>query len=760
MADNLPDAPWLAKSDELPDAPWAAAPKKEMQPGAKQALSDEEIVAKERGFVPDPVKAGFRSGAEAALFGAPVYGFAAQRAYSENIPFQEALKKERAYQEALSRQNPLSSAVGTGAGILAGTVVPVGVLGTAATRGAQLAGRLTTSPTLRSAASGAILGGGTGAVSGALEKFGTEGYTAEDIARDPAAFAKEVGKSGLIGAGTGAVLSPIVEKALAKTMAPEVAAKVSTLESQGIKPSREMVTGVAAPEGMPSRTAAEMSDEAKRILTEKQQSIITPGIGPDTTAEALGKEGRAAFLAAKQHYEDFTNTPGVLDFGATGPASHVLNFVDSTLTAKGINPNWTDLRNNYPGANDVAKTLQISLQDLESRQAPLTIKDFMQINDELKIARQGARNLNDRQAADAIIAGFKNSINDAVISGIFQGGPANRAAALGKLAQADKSWSEFKKTFEPSRGSDTKIFNRIMKEMIDPNTGYLADTVTPQMTQAAQNIIDANIIHPRLGPALYSKLESTLGSGTPAMDNLNAMIRNNMMKGELKDLPSQITQYTQSSSLPVTLRAFGAKDGNLRSLDAAATDTVETAAAKQKLLDLQNMGKAIEIINKKPISDEKKQAYIMPLIKKYGPTLAGAALGFPHGIEAAIGALAGKGLGETASGIGAIRAARAQRAGAPRELTPEAAGMGIPVMKDSLTMRPVISNVQALEPTEREPGYGIPRQRASGGRVMTADDMIAEMDKHGKKYVQETKPLLKSSDTAIAKALEVANQHI
>ena len=62
---------------------------------------------------------------------------------------------------------------------------------------------------------------------------------------------------------------------------------------------------------------------------------------------------------------------------------------------------------------------------------------------------------------------------------------------------------------------------------------------------------------------------------------------------------------------------------------------------------------------------------------------------------------------------------------------------------------------------EEEPGYGLPPvARATGGRVTTSDDLMAAMERAGKKDVQNTKPLLQSTDTAVAKALEIANQHI
>jgi len=52
------------------------------------------------------------------------------------------------------------------------------------------------------------------------------------------------------------------------------------------------------------------------------------------------------------------------------------------------------------------------------------------------------------------------------------------------------------------------------------------------------------------------------------------------------------------------------------------------------------------------------------------------------------------------------------------------------------------------------------QQRASGGKVMTADDMIVAAERAKNRNNKTTEPLLQVPDEAITKALSVANQHI
>ena len=111
--------------------------------GQKAYAEDEALLAKNRGMVPDAAKAGAWSAGNAALLYAPRAATALYTSYAEDKPYEQALKEQTEYEEALSRQHPTASMVGTGVGLVGGLAVPLGpvaTLGKAA--GAATAARL------------------------------------------------------------------------------------------------------------------------------------------------------------------------------------------------------------------------------------------------------------------------------------------------------------------------------------------------------------------------------------------------------------------------------------------------------------------------------------------------------------------------------------------------------------------------------------------------------------------------------------------
>jgi len=789
MADLLSDADigispspkGEAKGGLLSDADIGLSTPVAVGKGEKQAVADEVLVAKERGYIPDAVKTFARSAADTALFGGPTHAMALTRSYSENIPYQEALAKERAYRDALERQNPKSSMAGTGIGIVGGLLVPAGPIGAAGMRAAQLAGRLGAGATGKAAASGATIGAGFGGLSGAFEKYGTDQFTPGEIA-----------KSAAIGGVGGAALGSAAEKVLGRSVAPEYAAKAAILESQGVPVSRQMVTGIAAPEGAASKTAEEMATKAKEILEQKRQSLIKPEVSQSAGAEALQAAGQKAFKESQAPYKALEAMPESFTFKTPGPSAqgvlpfaekdlqdvfktkqsaytYINDFVRDNIAAKKVNPNWQELTGNYPAANDAQKVLNIHLNHFDNKTSGPTFADILEAKKKLGESYRLARTTDDSIATQAIIDGYKNAVNQAVIDGLFMG---DKGIATANMAIADKGWSQYIKDFNPKKGAESSIFKGILGKMVDPDTGYLAQNLTPEMAQAAQGMIDAKIIDPNLGPSLYKRLQRIVGTDTPAMQNFNSLIKNQMLtpkNGDLSLLPKQIAKYTDSASLPVTLQAFGAKGGNLRSLAANASDSVETVAAKKQLLDLQNMSKAIEIINARPVSDDAKKSMIGALLKKTIPAAAGAAFGYPFGgvLESIIGGVAGKTLGEIGGGVGSIAASRAQRAGAPKTMTKE--GQGFDVPKIPYSVFPVVKDFEELAPAPKESGYRMPRpltingpgsrvERKAGGRV--SDRLIREVERAKKSINSNTESLLNTPDSHVAHALEIANRNL
>ena len=749
-----PPAKGGAKNSLLSDEDIGINPPIAIGPGEKQAAADEALVAKERGYIPDEVKAFTRSAADTALIGAPTHAMALARSYSENLPYKEALAKERAYKEALERQSPKASMAGTGAGLVGSFLVPAGPIGAAGMKAAQLAGRVGLGATGKAAVSGATVGAGFGGLSGVSEKYGTDEFTPEGIA-----------KSAGIGALGGAALGPIAERVLGKSVSPEHAAKAASLESQSVKPSQQMITGMAAPEGAASKTAEDMAAKAKDILEQKRQSLITPDVSPDAGAEALQAAGQKTFKESQAPYKKLESLAEPVNFNVPGSnpnsavTDYITPFVQKNIADKKVNQVWDQLPGNYPAANEVQNVLNIHLQHFDQKAGGPTFADLLQAKKKMGEMYGRARSTDDSVAVQAIIDGYKNAVNQAIIDGMFTG---DKAIASTNWTMADKGWSQYMRDFNPKKGAESSIFKGILAKMVDPDTGYLVQKLTPEMAQAAQGAINSKIIDPKLGPALYNRLQRTIGADTPAMANFNASIKNNMLKaenGDLSSLPKQIIKYTDPASLPVTLQAFGAKGGNLRSLATHASDSAETAAAKKQLLDLQNMGKAIDIINARPISDDAKKSYMFALFKKFAPAVAGASVGYPFGgtMEGIVGGALGKLAGEAGGGIGSIMAAKAQRAGAPKTVLPEGQGFNAPMGGRAF---PVIKDLNQLVPPDREPGYQMPQPlaRKHGGRV--SDQLVRAVDRAKKNINKGTEVLLNTPDSHVAHALEVANRNL
>jgi len=764
---DLPDAPWATpqpKSADLPDAPWATSAN--MQPGEAQAKQDIDIIKQHLGFLPQEVKTGLISAGEAGLFDAPTY-IRAKINQKEGQSFEDALNEERRVNQAYQRQNPVSSAVGTGAGIVGGALVPipgVGPLGSAAAKGAELIGG---GKIAKGIASGATQGSIYGGLSGASEKYGTDQFTPQ-----------EIGKSALFGAGTGAVLTPALESALAKGVSPKDAQTQALLESQGITPSRQMITGRAAEEGAPAKTADEMTAKAKEVLAQKQQSMLTPDVNPLGGAEGIVAAKKTAMEPVQRLFEERPKiegafetiydlpTPDPKDWTSTSFRDVVANSVKNTLGESkvlqdipGGPERFLEFKDLYPQAN---KAHDVMMRLLDTNE-PLNLVNAMSIQQQMNAAYSGAKSA-DKAIVGSLVDGYKKGVQDALEKGLFTG---ETEKAIENIKQSNLLYSKYKKDFEPKYGAESSPWGLVLDKMKDPDTGKFADKVTPEMLQAAQGVLDSKILDPKLGPLMYSRLERTVGQNAPeAMDAFNASLRNKILTPKdpdnLAKLPQQIRDYTTGPSLPVTLKAFGAKTGDLRNLVVSATDDAATQQAKQKVLDLQNFSKAIDLVYARPGNDEAKKSWLYAGLKKLMLPIVGAAVGIPHGAEAVVGALAGQAVGQGASGLSGIIGSNAQRAGAPRMLQLEQAGRGVPMFGG--TMTPSRLNVGAMQPVQEEQNYGYqPVARASGGRInkkMTAEQLLANMEAAKKKDVVATKPLLKLHDTTVAHALAIANQHI
>lgn len=803
--DWVPVSPSSGKDDWTSVS--GAAPTKEFQqPGTKQALSDEAIVAKERGAIPDELKTAYYSAGEMGGFSIPTL-LSAKLEQKKGQTYTDALKEQRDFVEALQRQNPKSSMAGSAVGLVGGVLTPLGPLGTAGAKAAQLAGKVGAGSTGKAIASGATIGSGFGALTGAAEKGFTEDFTPAEIA-----------KSTAFGAITGGALAPVAEKIVSKFVKnPEItltdpstgsirltdkaletarsafggrlsdddlkvlqphlmdafsdkgiteaAAKEALLKAQGIEASKTMATGVKAPPAArEAAQEAELAATSKIMETAEGQRKSLP---ESAMADVYQGAERKLFGEAQKSLEDFKNIPekfqyipvqkqmpdGTIHTDYVNPFSLYLKpEVEKALTKAGQPTSFA--ADEFPKAAIAKKALEtgIGADNLPFTNEGLTVRNIMQVRKRLNGIYKGAEG-EDATAVKNIIAGYDNTVDRLLNNNLFNG---NTAQFQLQRSVSNSLWSNYMKKVYPKEAAEGRLTDQILQKMADPNTGWVSKTLTPEMAQGATGAINAGLMDKNLGPAVYKRIQQTIGAGTPEMETFNAAIRNNIFNATdpktgtvtTDNLLKSIQAHLEQGTLPITLQAFGAKAG-----DAAATK-----AAQEQVSNLRQLAEAIRVVNSSAKTQLEAQSRTWELIKRYTPALVGAAVGQPHGLLPAVaGALAGQVGSHVASGASGAAQIMAERAGAPKVI-PKIAGEGADVRGIPYRVYPGVRNV--LPPPDQEPNYGLPQARATGGRVTTSGQLIAAMERAGKKDVQNTKPLLQSTDTAVAKALEIANQHI
>jgi hypothetical protein len=118
-----------ADDDWAPVGKSAAGADVAVTPGEKDFAEDKRLVEQAAGYAPGELKAATYSGLNAFLLGAPSHVVAAYTAMKEGKPYEETFKEQKRYETALERQYPKSSMAGTGVGIGAGFLVPMGAVG-------------------------------------------------------------------------------------------------------------------------------------------------------------------------------------------------------------------------------------------------------------------------------------------------------------------------------------------------------------------------------------------------------------------------------------------------------------------------------------------------------------------------------------------------------------------------------------------------------------------------------------------------------
>ena len=747
--------------------------------GEKLAVSDEAKVAAEKGVVPEKVKAFAYPAANTALFNIPSH-IAAAADYAtapKGTEYGEVYKRQKEYEEALSRRNPKASMAGTATGIVGGMAVPLGPLGAAGSLAAKGAGALGAGRLTQAAASGLTTGALTSGLSTAIEERGLEkvpgsmGAGAVFGAAAGPAFEKLATKFAktppvtVPGAGGAATLSPEAEKAIrsafpdisaedlqaltpqfsakfeAKGISPAAAREAAT-ELFGVAPSKSMATGIKPPKAA-AEAAEETTDLARDKLAGAAKSLFGEAPPPGATVDELFNNVKIAREMASRHYEVTKSTPGTFSEDIIGTINPTIY---RTLEARGF-PSGIELKQ-YPQFGKAAEALRMIETGIGSGNyplnQPLTIGNMDVVYKGINKLWREARDDADRAAINAIREGFNDVVEKGIRNGLFSG---DGEQLLKDLKQSRTLYQAYRNSVA---GKDPagKIVESAINRMRGPD-GKLLDNLDPEAAKTAAAIVNARLIDPVVGPAVYKRLETILGPKSQGMETINKYIRAKAFdsSGDISKLPQSVNKFFKENP-EIAKRVF----------------------TPDEIREARNLARAVEVATGKRITEEEKEALLTAAARRVSGPLIGAISMTQTGMLGQIfGGIAGDIAMSAPRAWTSFGKRRAEAAGAPT-VKPRISGQGVEVPGLPYRVYPGVRDVGALVPTETERGYQLPpenvitvnprQQRASGGRVKTANQLIAAVEDAKRKVNNTTKPLMNVPDEHIARALEVANKHL
>ena len=704
-----------------------------------------------------------------------------------------AAQKER--ELALQRQHPVAGAAGTGTGFLVGMAMPLGPLA----KPGQAVGR-----GVESLATGA-LSQGTAKTLGRVAEAGTTGA----ILSGGSSFIEEpdIGRA-LASAGIGAVAGPVLSAAANKLVGhfaknpepltssgnwtPEAqkaiddvfgssimsgkldpadldmfktelakifrekgisaaSAREAGLQAAGVeKPLASQTTGRAPTSGvMNEPEILEAGQKAREgILGKLSSEIPTVPTSPNVAAKELYQAAKSAKEAVGKSYESLTAEPGRFTLGqhAKTLSTNMPTAIDAELSRSGypigerLNavPQYGKAKEAYKMVQDTIGSGNLPLGD------ELTMANINEvrkgINNIWKSAPSGSA---DRNAIDAIRRGFDNSLIEAAQAGLFTG---NAGQAIALLKQSTDLHSKFMKTFASGATGEDKIIRAAVNAFRDQQGKLNPDSVDAA-AQVAQGVLNSSLINKTLGPKVYNKLETTLGRGTPAMEAVRNNIRASIFNtgGDIKNLASNIEDIISPANHLLAKKLFDPSERARLRLTAQALNDVLRKPKPDRDLNEQ--------------ISETLVRNLPPAIAKSFFTVVGALHSGPVG--AALGSIlgmvqrAGERRGED---LARSRQIKRELSGAP---TVERPYRGPFLPNTDVPIVPVF-------PSDKETGYGPPQPfvigRATGGRVTSAEtianSLVSMADKAKKTINNNTEVLLKTPDTHVAQALEIANRQI
>lgn len=364
----------------------------------------------------------------------------------------------------------------------------------------------------------------------------------------------------------------------------------------------------------------------------------------------------------------------------------------------------------------------------------------MRVRNELNSLYKGA-GPQDKIALNAIMKGFDQNMEDAIRNGLFSG---NGAQVIGLMNQGRGMWKNYQNAFH-GEGEADRIVSKAIDRMRDPSDPAGA-------LQVAQGILNSNMIRtgagkPGLGAEVYSKIESILGRNSPEMNSVREQLRSTLFNtgGRPMNLVNNIDNMLGPNNYQLATKLF----------------------TRDEMRNMRLTSRALKVLDKQQIpakeANEKFGEIVSNNLGKImlkGSVMAGSGVAgymsqYPFGPLA--GAAIGYGLTKGAEKLTGIGQRISREAATARELRGAR-----PEPKPMLDL-PKTSLYPSLLPTPAtQLPYGYEENkrqgRATGGRV--SDKLVNMVDRAKKNINNQTEELLKTPDSHVAQALEVANRHL
>lgn len=715
-------------------------------------------------------------------------------------PYYKEYAKTKAELEGKSRLEPAASDIGTGAGFLGGMAVPLGPVkkpGEAIGAGAQFLSKKFFSPETAKSIGNVVEAGATGA----LVSGGSSFIEEPDV------------KKALFDAGVGAVASPVIQKSVSALVGklkgypdpapngnwtPEAqqaideafwpaiqagrmtmdeldalkprlievfkakgistpAAKEALLKEAGaVDPTRAQTTGKIPTTGESSLPEVIFAGQQAQndVLSKLSSGIPTAPTMPNVTAQRLFEAEQKARNSAKAPYKAIEKEPGWFMAGVFNDDIQrgAMRNLNEELKASNMPTDFRDLPQ-YPKAKEaydlIVNTLASGrMPDIGNTQGyPTTrIGDPQPISAEsLMMVRKGINKLwsqaseQDRVAIDAIRRGFDKNTENAIVNGLFTG---DGAKILRLMRQADSGWAQYKTLFSGPDSADKVVKSAVEKMRAGDSA------------EVAQGILNAKMTgNNALGPSVYAKLETILGKQSSQMQEVRDALRASVMNTTqgVKGLANNIDEMLAPGNKKLYEKLF----------------------SRDEIRQLRITSEALRVLDKKPLPAKEANERVYEVIMRHVPTsmsrmMSGMAGGVIGSSMHPLGGFVGAAFGATTNMLGDVTRKMGDKIGRSREIKRELSGAPArPLNADELVSMPKAAVPSTFYPVQIPTGYAEPSPlfpepprsgRATGGRV--SDRLVAEVDRAKKRINNQTEELLKTPDTHVAQALEVANRHL